>query len=392
MNELTAVPNRVSAIDARYIKNPLSGIGRYTLNLLRGITQIQPGCKIFVLVCGSTVLPEDLDRAATFEVVHVPWGPQNIRSQWAIPAVLRRLGVELLHCPDVFAPLMWPGRMILTIHDLIPIACRDLLHSSTKSRLHRIWKVWVQMQCHRANAVLTVSEYSAGDLVRWLNIPREKVHIIHNGIELGAALTLELQQDVRARFDLPGRIILYVGRRDPTKNLACLVRAYEQVRARLEEPVHLVLVGQPDSRYREAEQEAQRMGVTDGIVYTGHLDDQYLAAFYREADVFAFPSLYEGFGLPPLEAMRFGTPVVASNRTSLPEVLGDAAVFVDATSNIALSEGLYRVLTDRALSRELGERGRTRSEWFGIKRQAEETLSLYEQILQTPLSTRRGAK
>jgi len=374
--------NRTVAIDARYAESPLSGIGRYTLNLLRGIAQVPPPSLQLVVFFSDPATPAMDDfRSAGFEWIEAAAHPRSLKNQWTLPALLRKGKVDLLHTPDAFAPLLWPGRVLLTIHDLIPINCRRLLHSSTKSRFIWLWRAWLLLQCRHAAAVLTVSQRSANDLKQLLNLSGDRIHIVHNGVSPLPVPTQECINELRQTYQLRGRIVLYVGRRDPTKNLVCLVRAFALLRPRLQQHVNLVIAGQLDPRYREAEQEAERCGVTPWVVHTGYLDDQALAALYQEADVFAFPSVYEGYGLPPLEAMRAGTAVVAADHPVEHEVLGDAAMFVDPSSAEAWADALEHVLTNRSTADTLRQRGCAQVERRTVASQATQTLKLYEYLL-----------
>ncbi len=373
---------RTVAIDARYLESPLSGIGRYTLNLLTGIAQLPPSNLRLIALFSDSGTPARKDlRSAGIEWIEVAVNPRRLKNQLILPSLLSKGKVDLLHTPDAFAPLLWPGRVLLTIHDLIPISCRRLLHSSTKSRLIWLWQAWLALQCRHAAAILTVSQRSANDLKQFLNLSGDRIHIVHNGVSPLPIPTQQCINELRQAFQLHGQIILYVGRRDPTKNLACLVRAFSILRPRLQRHINLVIAGQQDPRYLEAEQEAERCGVVPWVVHTGFVDDRALAALYQEADVFAFPSAYEGYGLPPLEAMCSGTPVVAADHPVEHEVLGDAAMFVDPSSPGAWADALEHVLTNRSTADTLRRRGRAQVEKRTVASQAARTLRVYEDLL-----------
>jgi glycosyltransferase involved in cell wall biosynthesis len=365
------------AIDARYVQEPLSGIGRYTLNLLCGIAEASPDRRILVLTSGVSSLPEAVRRCPSFEFVgRRTSNPRGLAEQFTAPRAIRRHGIRLLHSPDAFAPLCGSCLKVITIHDLIPIACRDALYASSKARWWRLWLAWLKLQCRAASRVITVSQHSAMDIERFLNVSPERIRIIPNGVQLPAQA--DPPAEVR-RITQGGPFILYVGRRDPYKNLAGLVRAFALVRIQKGD-ARLVLAGAPDPRYREVEIESQRLGLGNSVVLAGHVGDAGLAELYRNAAVFAFPSLYEGFGLPPLEAMACGAPVVASNRTSVPETVGDAAILVDPADPSDMAQGILRVLSDRPLALKLREKGFQRAASFTVKKQAEQTLRLYEEL------------
>lgn len=369
------------AIDARYIGGRPTGIGRYTLNLLRGIAAARPPFPIIVLASPGQPIPEDIRASSCLEVIATPGNPHALRNQIAFPAFLRRIGAGLLHSTDVFAPVLARCIQVVNIHDLIPLACRDLLRASLKGRLLPLWRAWLKLQCRAASAIVTGSRHTAADIERLLRVPPRKVRVIPDGVDKPAPADDERVRDIRQRFSLKERIALYVGRRDPYKNIVGLLRAFGRVRAASPIPVQLVIAGAPDPRYPEPEREVQRLGLADSVVFAGYVGDEDLAALYATADVFVFPSLYEGYGLPPLEAMSHGVPVVASNRTSVPEVLGDAALLVDPARDEELASAILRVLSDGALASRLRRAGLARAASLSLRELGEATLQLYREIV-----------
>jgi glycosyltransferase involved in cell wall biosynthesis len=366
-----------AAIDARYAAKPISGIGRYTLNLLCGIAEANPERRILVLTSDVSALPEAVQRCPSFEFVKRTSNPRGLAEQFTAPRAIRRHGIRLLHSLDAFAPLCASCLGVITIYDLIPITCRDVLYSSSKARWWRLWRAWLKLQCRAASRVITLSRHSVQDIERLLNVPSDRIRIIPGGVQVPAQT--DPPAEVR-RIIQSGPFILYVGRRAPYKNLAGLLHAFAQVRARKSD-IRLVIAGAPDARYREPEIVAQRLGLGNSVVLTGHVGDAGIAELYRNAAVFAFPSLYEGFGLPPLEAMACGAPVVASNRTSVPEAVGDAAILVDPADPSDMARAILRVLSDRPLALKLREKGFQRAASFTVKKQAEQTLRLYEELI-----------
>ena len=368
-------------IDARYVENRISGIERYTLNLLRGIVAAGSEFRIVTIINNKTAVPADLQRSGKLELVEVSSGPRGLANQLVLPGTIGRLGLKLLHHPDCFGPLMVPVRMVITIHDMIGITCRDLLPASTKSRWVRTWKTWLKLQCQRAGAIVTVSDYSANDIVRILKVDRWKIHVIANAIEPMRLEPKIRAADFLAERGISGSVLLYVGRADPYKNLVGLLRAFELVRSKYGEPIHLIIAGERDPRYMQAEDEMHRLGLEKRVHFMGYLSEDELQCCYKSARVFVFPSLYEGFGLPPLEAMSLGVPVVSSNRTAMPEVLGDAAVYVNPESPEEMAEGILKVLADSGLARRLSRAGKERAKQFSLLEMGRRHLELYEALL-----------
>lgn len=376
------MPTSSIVIDARTLGRKPSGIGIYTLNLLRGI--------------GATALAADLGPMTAWVRPEVlPTLPAALRSRGALRLVAmpggpgtpwtgRGAGVgreTLLHVPDVFAPLVGPARRVVTLHDVIPLVCRGELARSRKQRFLPAWRAWLKLQTRRAAAVVTVSDYSARDIVRELGVPREKITVIHNAVDAAGV------GDVRAGggegLAIPfSRFVLNVGRRDPYKNVPGLVRAFARMRAA--DPgladVGLVVVGPRDPRYPEAEAEVRRLGLGDAVKFVGYVEHEELERLYRGAALVAVPSRYEGFGLPLAEGMRAGVPVVCSDRSCLPEVAGGAALLVDPDDEVAFAGAMARVLGDRALAVDLGRRGRERAAAFGLAAFGAAHLALYARL------------
>jgi glycosyltransferase involved in cell wall biosynthesis len=367
----------IVAVDARYIGSDTDGIGRYALNLLQGIVEAAPDFQLHLLISENTIIPRDLLASKTFRTEVLMWNPRNLADQARLPGLLRRRGIKALHSIDPYAPLLTRCRRIITIHDLIPVVCRRLLTRSRKAQWWRLWRWWLGGQYHVAARVIAVSEHTAKDIRDILRVDGRKTRVIHNGIIPASAVNedaIPLPDDVVAT-----PYLLYVGRRDPHKNLPGLIRAFAEVRRQFAS-LALVIVGASNSRYPQAEQTVRKMGLEEHVRFIGHATDGLLDNLYRSARVFVFPCLYEGFGLPPLEAMARGAPVVAGNRTSLPEILGDAAILTDAADPDQLAEAILRVLSDDKLAERLRRSGFERASQFTARRQAEETLRLYEEV------------
>lgn len=368
------------AYDARYITAAPTGIGHLCLELLRGFAHLPSRPPLQVLITPETPLPLEITAAPHLQCWTVPWGPYGLRNQLLLPRLLRQHGVRLLHSIDAFQPVWSRGICrLVTIHDLIHFTCPQFLRKSRKRQLFLLWKTWLQWQCASAHVVITVSQHSATDLTRLLHVPPHKIRVVHNPVRQWDSH--DTPAAFRQRFGLHKAIIAYVGRHDPYKNLINLIRAMALLTPAYKDTLQLVIAGPLDPRYPEAYAEVHRLGLTDTVVFPGYLDEASLGALYTTSAVFVFPSLYEGFGLPPLEAMSCGTPVVAHHGTALPEVLGDAALFVDARDPQALADGIRRVLTDPLLAQQLSRAGAARAALFSAQRAAEQHLALYEQVL-----------
>lgn len=360
------------AIDGRYAKEPISGISRFTSNLLAGLEEVKPSEPIAVLVNSSTLVPAPNTSLFRYiEVSSQPWSPLQ---QFYLGLRLKKMGISLLYSPDIFSPFIGNFKSVVTVHDLIPLRYRSMLRHSRKAQYHRAWRAWIKLQCSRAEAVTTVSEHSANDLHAILGVPRTKIHVIYNGIAEKPVCPESTRIFLNAE-----RRILYVGRRDPYKNLGLLVEAFARVHNQLPQ-ARLYIVGSPDSRYQEAEHTVDRLGLGHAVVFTGQIADKQLSELYRSACVFAFPSLCEGFGLPPLEAMQHGVPVVSSNRSAMPEVLGDAAVFANPEDPDRFGAAILQVMTDESLADQLRQRGHRLVLRYTHREQATNMLNLWKSV------------
>ncbi len=373
------------AIDARTIRQPLSGIGRYTLQLLRGIAQLAPQRVVSVLCNGDADLPQEIRSSPSLKCIPVAGSPSRPGDQFALPRVLRKLRVDLLHSTDAFVPLLPTGdRKIITIHDLIPLVCPQYLWNSSKAKYRFLFKKWLQMQCGVAAMVVTPSHYSAEDLQRVLGLPAGKITVIPAGCDLARG-PINPTGDIQKKFALPGRYFLYAGRHDPYKNLVRMIQAFAKILPTFPEPLALVIAGTTDPRYMEAQAEATRLGVAAAVRFPGHVSETDLLRLYGSAAAFVFPSLYEGQGLPPLEAMHLGIPVIASNHSAIPEAVGDAALLFEPTNIDAMAQAMIRVL--KAISHLYaadlcGPKGDTSSAAnFTARRQAEAVFALYDRLL-----------
>ena len=366
--------------DARCVAPELSGIGRYTLGVLSGLAALHPAHKIYVLGGDARLIGEAIQGSPWLERRTCDWSIWSVRGLLSLPCYLRALRCQVYHCPYVYAPPFAPGiAKVVTVHDLIPNRCPDLLHRAWKVRLSPLWNVWFRMQCASARAVITVSDFSRQELLEFLHLPQAKLHRIYNGVQLGQTSLTEA--DIRSRFGLPGLIISYIGRHDPYKNIAGLMRAFRHLCQERASEVTLVIGGKIDPRYPEAQRLAAALGLERSVVFTDYLDDATRLALLRASSLFVFASRYEGFGLPPLEAMAEGIPVVASNAASLPEILGDAALFVAPDDVEGLASAMRTVLANPALAQRLSKAGRARAAQFTWQACASAHLTLYESLM-----------
>jgi glycosyltransferase involved in cell wall biosynthesis len=348
------------AIDARKLHD--FGIGTYIRNLLKHLALIDRETE-YVLLCRAQDVKVADQLGPNFRAVVEPSRPYSLAEQVMLPARLVAQNVSLLHEPHYVLPPLVPCRAVVTIHDCIHLMFPQYLPNRLAYGYART-NLWAAAR--RAERIFTVSESSKADILRYCDVPAERIIVVYNAIDERFATPPdpEAVERVRERYRLNGPFALYAGNIKPHKNLERLIDAFDLVRRGGYERLELLIIGDQISKFPRLRRAVDRHKLHKHVRFLGFVADDTLAALYRLATVFVFPSLYEGFGLPPLEAMASGTPVVTSNRSSLPEVVGDAAVLVDPYSASSIADGIQQVLSDASLRQTLSARGLARARDF----------------------------
>ncbi len=363
--------------DATPLLGPRSGVGSYTSRLLEAMLRTNPEWE-YLLYSNRPLEPLEPELAHARPVVSRLPSRRLIWMQSLLPLLIQRSRPDLCHFPNAMAPLWQPQPFVLTIHD-----ASLFLYSQYHPRMRLLSiRLTLPLLARRAAAVICVSHHARAELIGILNLDPEKVYVVHEAAPAGYQPVTDLHHLnlLRRKYGLPERFLLHVGTLEPRKNLQRLVRALYQIRQQGSE-IPLVLVGAQGWQMNGLAQEIERLGLQDAIRFTGYVPDEDLPGLYSLATLFVFPSLYEGFGLPPIEAMACGAPVLTSNRGSLPEICADAAHLVDPEDEQALADSLLALLGDADWRAELSRRGQAHARTFSWERAARETAAIYRRVL-----------
>lgn len=357
------------AIDARMIKpGSMHGIARYVYELLGCLRVIGSEHEFFVFVNRDTPLYEE-GYPDNLKLIEVSAKWISFAEQWEIPRQLKELDIELFHSPSFVGPLMCPCKMIMTIHDL-----NHLVLPQFYTPLHQFYyQTFVRSCIQRSQYILTVSEFSKKEIVENLGLDPRKVFVTYNGVSESYRPIYDQEQldYVRDIYELPEQFILCVSNNKPHKNVQQLLRAY----CYSDLKVPIVLASPVD---RSLIQVAENYGKKHMVYFSKFIAEEHLPAVYSMTKLFVYPSTYEGFGLPPLEALSCGVPVVVARSSSLPEVVGENAIFANPYDYQDIARALHLGVEDTKLREKLVHQGVTHARKFSWLEMAKQTLALYE--------------
>jgi len=365
------------ALNALFLQYAPTGTGRYTRRLLDGLRAA--GHDVHAVAPWGT--PSDGIVEAGFPLL--PAG--NMRKLWFEQVAMPRAGAgcAVIHYPYFAGPLYAPAPVVMTIHDVIP-----LIFPEYQSPLVRAYNRLIVAAARRAAAIIADSEHSRHDIVTIMGIPPDRVHVVYLAADEGFAEDAGSQRQsvIRQRYGLPSEYILYTGGLSRHKNVEMLLRSFARALPAMDRPCTLVIAGEVHGRnpaiFPDLHAIAARLGprLQAAVRFLGRVPDEDLPALYSGAMAFVYPSRYEGFGLPPLEAMACGVPVICSRAASLPEVVGDAAWLVDPDDEQALAEALLRLLSDEQARNDLRRRCLAQAKRFSWASTIRATVAVYERV------------
>ena len=376
-------------INTLFFRYPASGSAQYLLHLLQALAEVDQQNQYVLLGPEPNLQSSSTPDTFPYRVASIPgFATRNasieklVWEQFTAPAAANRAGVDLYHVP-YFAPPYFPRTPgIVTIHDVIPLRL-PAYQANTRTKAYT---QLITRAVHKTTLIITVSQHAKQDMIDALKLPAERIRVIYEaaGDEYQPITDPAALAKARARYGLNERYILYIGGLDQRKNVPQLVRAFAYLFQQMHDPgLQLLVAGNPDKQsgplFPDPRPVAADLGMTGQIIYR-FIEEEDKPALYSGASVFVFPSLYEGFGLTPLEAMSCGAPVICSNRTSLPEVVGDAAISLDPEDTHKMVEAMYSVLSNSDLRTDLRARSLQRAAQFNWRKTATETIAAYEEV------------
>jgi glycosyltransferase involved in cell wall biosynthesis len=375
------------AINGYFWNQPNTGSGQYTRQLVTYLDRLVSDLEITLVVPAFPGQAEPEDVPPDVEVMEKPVRPGHLRKvafeQITFPRACREAGASIAHIPYWGPPLQSPVPTAVTVHDVTTLLVREYRRGLGA----RLYTALVSAGARAAGHVITDSEASKADIVEHLGISEDKVTAIHlaAGPEFTPEANFLVEKAIRDKYHLPETYVLYLGGYEIHKNVVTLLEAYTYVTQAFGEDYPLVLAGKKperaSSRFPDYEAIIEQLGVADSVIWAGYIDEADKPAVYRGASTFVFLSRFEGFGLPPLEAMACGVPVVTSNASSLPEVIGEAGFGLDPDDARQIGGSIIATIVQDDLASELKEKGLARAAEFSWERTAIETLSVYDRLV-----------
>jgi glycosyltransferase involved in cell wall biosynthesis len=382
------------AIDIRRMNE--FGIGTYTRNVVRALGRRDHENKYFLI--GSPAKVAEIEPLPpNFHTVPLLDPDTSIKGYVECRTILRRLRCDLIHIPHLFwLPRTLPCPYVMTVHDVLEHMYRAHARSQPRRMLHFFL---TRRVLRGAARIFAVSQFTKSEIEKLFGIGDGRIEVIYNAIDerfLRGHASESDRQLLAERYLVNYPFLLYAGRISPHKNLVRIIEAFSALKAELEKEgkfpdLKLIIIGDELSKHPDLRRTVIRGGVQNDVRFMGFVPIEVLRIFYDAAKIFVFPSLYEGFGLPPLEAMAHGTPVVTSNTSSLPEVVDQAAVLVNPENVFEIMRALNRVLLDQPLREKLKQRGYEQAQRFSWDASARQILAAYEQVAGRP-SRDRGAE
>ncbi len=353
-----------------------AGIGSYSYNLVSNLTRIDKNNE-YVLIhrYPANDVIYKVNKELIIPYPRIPF-ENTIGNNIILSRKLRNHDFDIVHDLSQISPFLFnsPFKKILTIHDLTPI-----LFPETFGLIHVLLQRYVlPVTFKNIDMIIADSENTKKDIIKYFKIEEEKIKVVYLGID-GKFKPLENINNINGNYDINSPFILYVGTLEPRKNIPSLIKAYYKLRKKGVEH-KLVIAGGKGWKYKQIYEQVNKLKLQKEVIFMGYVPEDDLPKMYNAADLFIYPSFYEGFGLPPLEAMACGCPVITSNTSSLPEVVGDAGIMIDPYNIDELASAMDEILSNERLREEMIKKGLRRAKIFSWEKTAEETMQVYNEI------------
>lgn len=368
-------------IDGRGINK--TGIGRYIENTLRELLKIDKNNTYSLLVMTDDLKNISL-KADNLNLIKTDIEWFGVKEQTELLRTINEIKPDLVHFTNFNFPVAYKGKFVITIHDLTLLHFKNFRSSIAKKALYLLKdqvmrNLVLRKGLAKSKCILVPSEYVKQDVVKTFGVKKNKITVTYEAADkdfASPAINLK-DKNINKPF------ILYVGNAYPHKNLERMILAFGELTTKYLMDYQLIIAGKKDSFHEVLEQAVSESGLNDRVIFTGYVSDRELAGLYKKADLYVFPSLSEGFGLPPLEAMSHGLPVASSNATCLPEILGDAAVYFNPRNISDIAKAMTAVLNDEKLSKKLSKAGLSQAKKYSWKKTAKNTLDIYQKALKS---------
>lgn len=359
-----------------------TGLENYLTSLITGMAEIKKSNELYMIRHEKT---DDQLTELTNDIL-LPNLPKILKSPIGLPYAIKKANLDVFHASAHYFSQITPfylnfgTKKVLTIHDLIPLIYPETVDNK---QFFWFWKNTLKLIKNRADAIIVISNHTKMDCIKYLRIPEEKLRVIYEAAdEIFKPYNNkeEIQIYLKNKYGIKFPFILSVGTLEKRKNISYLLKAFYKLK-KAGNDHKLVIVGKMGWKYKKIFDTLNELDLKKDVIFTGYVPNEDLVKLYNTADLFVFPSIYEGFGLPPLEAMACGTPVITSNTSSLPEVVGNAGITVDPYDPKVLANEMYHILTNDDFKAELSKKSLERAKLFSWKQTAKETWNVYEEVL-----------